>query len=317
MELVRDYFRNLPGTLGDRWNRFWFQPSDGFDLCVMRWPVGALALIWQLSFTPDLMRWYGPEGWFDGGMLEQWITAQSTLGFSGRLSYLYRLPAGSLWACHVLSSLVLLAFLLGFFTRVASVLSFAVVLSYMHRAPFLGSAIEVILTMLVGYLCLAPCGQALSLDARRSRRYRDPMSVSATIARRLMQVHLVAIYGTMALSKLGGPTPTWWNGEAIWWLTAQPLTRDVDLSALRNLPILLNLWTYGVLMSELAFVLFVWSPLLRPLVMIASAISWISLAVATGSLALPVTMLVANLVFVSSQVWREGLGRQAPAAVRA
>jgi hypothetical protein len=210
--------------------------------------------------------------------------------------------------------LVLLAFTLGWLTRVTSVLSLVVILSYIHRAPFLCGVIELVLTMFVAYLCLAPCGRALSLDAFVSRTQRDLTSVWFTIARRLIQVHLVAIYAVMALSKLGGEAGTWWNGEAIWWLAAQPLARDVDLTGLRSVPLLLNLWTYGVLISEFAFVLFVWSPWLRPLVLTASAVSWLSLALATGIPALPLTMLVANLVFVPAKTWRELLARPSAAA---
>ena len=203
MNRVRDYFRGLAAIAGSNWNRFWYQPSDGFDLCVLRIFVGSLALVWQLSYTPDLMRWFGPQGWFDAGVLDQWLTAESTLGFSGRLSFLYTPTLGALWSCHIASGVALLAFTLGAWTRLTSVLSFAIVLAYIHRAPFVCGATEVVLAMLVGYLCLAPCGRALSIDVRRnSGPPAHLITPWATSARRLLQVHLVAIYGIMALSKL-------------------------------------------------------------------------------------------------------------------
>ena len=99
----------------------------------------------------------------------------------------------------------------------------------------------------------------------------------------------------------------------MWWLTAQPLSRDVNLAALRNLPLLLNLWTYAILGAEFSFALFVWNAWLRPLVLVATTVSWLSLAVATGNFALPITMIVANLVFVPAWLWRELFSR--PAAV--
>jgi hypothetical protein len=314
MSRVRDYFRGLSAELGGAWNRFWFHPSDPFDLCVMRIVFGALALLWQLSYTADLIRWFGRLGWFDAGVIDKWITAESAGSFNGRLSFLFNDTTSVLWTMHGLSSLVLLAFTLGVFTRVTSVLSFAVVLAYIHRAPFVCSATEVVLSMLIGYLCLAPCGQALSWDARRRPATTPRDSVWATLARRLLQVHLVAIYLVMALSKLGAPT--WWNGEAVWWLAAQPLSRDVNLLALRDLPLVLNLWTYGILIVEFSFVLFVWNLWLRPLVLAAATASWISLALASGNFALPITMIVAHLVFVPSWFWKESIARPAAAPGR-
>ncbi len=321
MNQLRYYFRGLSAEVGSRWNRFWFEPSDAYDLCVFRFAVGILALIWQLSYSPDLMRWFGPQGWFDGGVLNQWLTAESTSGFSGRLSFLYMPDRLGLWVCHVISAVVLTAFALGLFTRVTSILSFVVVLAYVHRAPFVCGATEVVLTMMVGYLCLAPCGEAFSLSTWISKRSpansgRTIRRTSwATLARRLLQVHLVAIYLIMALSKLGAAT--WWNGEAIWWLAAQPLSQKFDFSNLRDVPLVLNLWTYAILISEFSFAVCVWNLWLRPLVLVATTISWISLAVATGSLALPITMIVAGLVFVPSWFWKHLFARSVVESVPA
>jgi hypothetical protein len=133
-----------------------------------------------------------------------------------------------------------------------------------------------------------------------------------TIARRLLQVHLVAIYAVMALSKLGAAT--WWNGEAIWWLSAQPLSRSWELSGLRQFPLLLNLWTYFVLAAEFGFVVCVWNPWLRPLALAAATASWISIGIAAGSFALPLTMVIANLVFVPSEFWKEIFAQHGSAA---
>jgi hypothetical protein len=116
-----------------------------------------------------------------------------------------------------------------------------------------------------------------------------------------MQVHLVLLYLGMACAKLIGAT--WWNGEAIWWLAAQPMTQLVDLSWLRERQIgqiVLNLWTHGVLATELAFVVLVWNAWTRPLVLTISALSWLSVGLASGNLGLTLTMWVASLCFVNN-----------------
>lgn len=47
---------------------------------------------------------------------------------------------------------------------------------------------------------------------------------------------------------------------------------------------------------------------LRPLMLVLSAIIWISVAVATGYVGLAAVMMVANLAFVPSTFWGERLG---------
>jgi hypothetical protein len=113
------------------------------------------------------------------------------------------------------------------------------------------------------------------------------------------------VYLLMFCSKLAGVI--WWNGEAIWWSATQPSAQMFDVSVLRSQPVLLNLWTYFILLSEASMVTLIWNSWLRPLVWAVSALSWLSVAFATGNWGLTFTMWVANLAFVSSAQWRAWL----------
>ena len=53
-----DTFRSF----GDKWNRFWFAPSDPYVVSVLRVVVGVFALAYHASFTSDLARWFGTYG---------------------------------------------------------------------------------------------------------------------------------------------------------------------------------------------------------------------------------------------------------------
>jgi hypothetical protein len=153
---IGQYFSGLANYVGSSWNRFWFLPSDVFGLCVQRIACGVLAIVWQLSFTPHLVTWFGTKGWFDAGLYRSWVLDESVRTFSGRLSYLFVSSDSMLWTLHIAGTIVLAAFSVGLWTRITSILSLVVVLAYIHRAPFLSGPAEPVLTMMIGYLCLAP-----------------------------------------------------------------------------------------------------------------------------------------------------------------
>jgi hypothetical protein len=211
--------------------------------------------------------------------------------------------------------LVVLAFTLGLFTRITNVLSLVIVLAYVHRAPMITGPLEPILTMMLLYLCIAPSGSRLSLDAllRRRKLVRasgsegqaddcDAHSAAANISLRLMQVHLAGFYLMMGLTKLAGET--WWAGEAVWWLIARTETRMLDLSFLHSHILAINLWTHVVVLFELTFGVLIWNRLARPLLLSAGVFVWISLALLTGLVSFCLLMLIANLCFVPPEYVR-------------
>ena len=71
MSEIKRYFQGLSQHVGAAWNRFWFEPSDALDLCVLRFFVGLLALLWHASFGFDLVRWFGRDGWLAGDTMQR------------------------------------------------------------------------------------------------------------------------------------------------------------------------------------------------------------------------------------------------------
>lgn len=218
------YFRALGERFGDAWNRFWFAPGDPFTLCLLRVFAGSMALYLHATYTPDLLRFFG----FNGLVPVETVRQLRGEGFG--LSYLDYLEGGlELRVAHALGFVVLACFTLGLFTRIAAVAALAVVLSYIHRGPWLTHLVEPILAFVLFYLCLAPCGRYLSIDrwlaVRKAARggtqpaFLEKKSVAANIALRLLQIHLAVVYVMMAAGKLSGAAletgPVWWTGEAL------------------------------------------------------------------------------------------------------
>jgi len=312
---LRNYVVTSLEACGAGWNRFWFTPTDPIVLGAVRIATGLMALYWQLSYTPDLVEFFGRQGILPLEMLESWR------GDALNFSYFDEpLGATPLYALHFAGTLVLMLFTLGVFTRFTSIAALLVTLSYIHRGPMLTALMEPILALIQFYLCLGPSGAAVSVDAWRQNRSRQarglavatPVSSWATVAIRLLQVHITAVYVMMALAKIG--SPAWWNGSAIWWLVVRPESQGFwlvpKLSGHLNL---IEAWTHAIVLFELSFPLLVWNRYTRPLALAVSVPMWLLLALATGLNTFALTMLIANLAFVSPSLLRELLGSRAGA----
>jgi hypothetical protein len=321
---LTEYAASLADEVGAGWNRFWFTPSDPLPASVLRIPVGLLALAWVGSFTPELVEWLGPQGWLPPASVAQLTGAVPLPGMTGEMVFRpspfnYLAEAWQVWVVHSLCLAAVFAFTAGLWARITGPLAALAVLSYIHRDPFITDQFEALLVPALIYLAIAPSGAYLSLD--RCLLGRDcssaaPADWTATLALRLLQIHLTAFFLLSALAKLSAGTEglhAWWLGEAAWSLIAKTDSRVVDLSGLRDSLFLVNFWTHAIVAYELAFVPLAWSPLLRPLVLAAGVIVWTSIALVTGLFLYCVLMIVLTFAFVPAEGWRMLLGMNAPA----
>lgn len=299
---------------GSGWNRFWFAPSDPASLGAVRIAVGLIALYWQLTYTPDLIAFFGADGLIPLEALRQWQGDSAVFTFFDE-----RLSPAALLTLHFLGTAVLALFTLGLWTRITSVAALLVTLSYIHRGPMLTAQMEPILALALFYLCIGPSGGALSWDAWRKKQAAQcsgtksaASSSWATVALRLLQVHITVVYVMMALAKVA--SPAWWNGSAIWWLIARPESggfRWIEWVAPHLM--LIEAWTHATVLFELAFPILIWNRFARPFVLLLSVPMWLLLAAATGMNLFALTMLAANLAFVSPSVIRAALAPRSTA----
>lgn len=311
---MRDYFSQF--LSGHAWNRFWYTPRDARVLSMMRIGVGAMALYALLCYTPDLRKFFGPSGLLPASTVEAVMfaeaeTAERPAFLYGRMlmaiNYLawFENEPSMLWGAHLVGIAILAALVAGFKTRVTSILALIVTLTYIHRGQVLNAQLEPIVSMVMAYLCLGPCGAYYSVDhwlASRHATAAPPPSIGANIATRLLQIHLSAIYIMMGFGKLVrlGVTDgaVWWTGDAVWWLIAKPGGSLVDLTWLYAHPFVIDAWTQAIVFFELAFGIFIWKAWARPALLVLAVPMWLSLAVLTGLTPWCVMMLAANLAFV-------------------
>ncbi len=311
MSAVSRYLGTTARNFGDGWNRFWFTPSQPLPLAMLRIGAGSVAFWMILTFSFDLLRYFGPSGIVSVSMLERlYPSATST-----RFSYLDFAPdSGSLQAMHYAGLAILAAFTLGLWTRITSVLSLVVFLAYFHRGPMLTSVGEPVVALLLFYLCFGPCGACLSIDAWRRRAANPSLLVArpayaATVSTRLIQVHTSLIYFLMFCATLQY-NAVWWNGTAVWWLIARPESCLIDLRWLYQFPYVINIWTASLILFYLAFAVLIWNRAARPLLVAWSIPVWIGTAVLTGLVPFCVAMFCCGLSFVSAEQWQAILSRR-------
>ncbi|MEU1149009.1 HTTM domain-containing protein [Streptomyces sp. NPDC005863] len=138
-----------------------------YQTAVVRIGFAGTWLFFLLRELPHRQEMYGPDGPWN------WDMAQQLIANNGAFTALMW-SDGNLWfeavyALAVLSSALLL---LGWHTRVMSVLFMIGVLSLQNRSIFMGDGGDNVIHLMATYLVFIRCGQVWSLDARRAARAR-------------------------------------------------------------------------------------------------------------------------------------------------
>jgi predicted DCC family thiol-disulfide oxidoreductase YuxK len=326
------YFSGLGDALRRGWNRFFFSAADPTSLGLIRAAVGLLAFWSLIVFGLDLHDYFGRTGWAEPGAIQE---INRPLAWS----FWFLVPDGWLRAVWFLCLITLALFTLGLFSRVTAVLSWVIIVSTVRRVPIALYGFDQIVSALAFYLAVTcASGQAVSLDrfwrrwrgARRGLARRpDPAgadrignpiesgaprpSISANLALRLIQLHLVVIYGVAGLAKLQGPS--WWTGLALWKTMTTGEFVVFDFTALAAWPMLVNLLTHASLTLELLYPVVVWVKAVRPLALLLVFALHLGIAVMSPGLTeFALIMIAANLAFVPGP-WLRSLvtGGAAPA----
>lgn len=222
-------------------------------------------LVWGLA----LEAFFGPAGWQDPLLV---ATRQQE---SVAWSLWWFVPPEHLRTFHYAGLAIIGCYTVGLFTRVTTVAAWIVAVSYINRAPMANFGLDQVNSMILLYLCLAPCGAAFSVDrlwrAYRARRANRPLpppaaTVMTRVATRLLQVHVAILYLFAGLSKLKGQS--WWTGDAVWLGAANYEYQSGSLEWLAWHPHLVNFLTHATVFFELTFCVFVWKRSLRPLVLL-------------------------------------------------
>jgi hypothetical protein len=261
-------------------------------MAALRIACALLVLGWALSLLPDAQAFLSEDG----------LTSGPVTGSAGWWAVGVPSPYGGI----TLLGLAALALLVGWHTRVASVLVALLLLVLQRRDVYVLNSGDLLLRELAIYVALMPAGECWSFDARRrGSRKRAPWGL------RLLQVQVSALYLFSVLAKLHGSS--WQDGSAVGkavqledlqrFVVPFPFATSVTFSALL---------TYGTLLVEAFLVVGLWLPRTRWWAMAAGVavhlgieatllIGWFSFAV-----------IACYLAFVPADVLRRVVRRPLP-----
>ncbi|MFC5062979.1 HTTM domain-containing protein [Actinomycetospora atypica] len=288
--------RGAAGRVRDRWNTFWFRPEPTSTIAVVRIVFGAVATLWTLSQAPDLLAFYGPTGVLATAP-PLGTGSWSVLAVSDRAPVLI-----ALWAATLLGAV---GVMVGFRTRLATILLLVGVVSFERRNPEILNAGDVLLRNLAFYLLFAPAGEALSVDRRRRARDRFwEFPLAAPWALRLMQIQLSVVYFTTLWEKLQGDL--WRDGSAVSYaLRVHDIHRFPTPEFVTGSVVLTELLTFGTLLLEMGLAVLVWNRGLRPWVLGGGVLLHLSIGFSIMVGFFTMLMLTTYLTFVPPETARD------------
>jgi hypothetical protein len=360
------FFRGLVRA----WDRFFFAPADPTPLAMIRICGGLLILYIHLVYSFDLYAFFGKDAWINLDTVNEirhtapntrlpwgWPSDDTAFDFTKRTKedqeYFLKWRVDpefvvakgawkwSIWyhvtdrtwmaVCHGFILFAMLCLTLGLCTRIAAVVTWLGLLSYVHRSPTTLFGMDTIMIVVSLYLLIAPSGAVLSLDRVLARwraqwkgepadaREGPPQpSVSANFALRLLQIHVCIIYFASGVSKLQGTT--WWSGTAVWGTMANysfsPMQNQLYMDYLRLLADNRWLWelvttasTTFTLAFEIAFLFVVWTRPLRWVMVVSAVFLHAGIAFFMGLVGFSLIMIVLVSSFIPAEAIHRWLDR--------
>ena len=297
---VASYTQEVRKAIVDGWDHFWFRAIDPATLCLIRILAGCMIFYTHLVWTLDLNGFLGENSRISDDFVSRFHDPLRS-GFHFAWSFWHYIQSpGLICIVHCFCLLTIALFTVGAFSRVTSVLTWLITLSYAHRLPGTLFGLDQINVMLAMYLAIGPCGACYSIDRWRAQKKRTgpvrPL-VSANVAIRLMQLHLCVIYLFAGFGKLLGAS--WWDGTAIWLSFANLEYQSINMTWLCRFPRFLNLMTHVALAWEVAYIALIWPRLTRPFMVLMAIPIHLGIAMCLGMITFGMVMLIANLAFVS------------------
>ncbi len=255
------------------WNRFFFRPTSGRSLGIIRIGFGLIALA-NLGFCAvDLEHWYTDAGLIQGDAIR---------AVAGRFQHSplhYIQDPASVRVAFGFTAVAAAFLTIGLRTRLMGILFYLGMLSLQLRNTSSSSGADVLLMTFAFNLMLSPCGASYSVDAWLERRRRGGTAAEALIlpwTLRLIQIQICLVYVVAGVLKASGTY--WQNGTALHYVFTNTEVRRLDLSFLTQYPTLINLMTYGAVVSEFFLAFFLWFRSWRPFVI------WVGIALHAGIL---------------------------------
>ncbi|MEM7436777.1 MAG: HTTM domain-containing protein [Myxococcota bacterium] len=233
---------------------------DTRTLGLTRIAIGLMLLFDLAKRSTEISLWF-----VDTGLIPNEMILAHPIRPYGYSFFNYIDSEAGVIAAFVGVAVVYLCFLVGFWTRLFHVLSFACLISLHIRNDLLANGGDYVFGDLVLWTAFLPLGASFSADAWRRRRSGKPPLASphVSVAVFVALFQLAIIYFFNAVHKGG---ETWRDGTAVYWLAQQE--RIVTFAGYwmrENLPLwVFQFLTYLTLVIEYLLPFLIFSPWGRP-----------------------------------------------------
>jgi uncharacterized membrane protein YphA (DoxX/SURF4 family) len=249
----------LARRIYDGWNRFFFEPTSPATIAVFRICFGFVIFLAVLGRYPFREMFYGEHAIVSYETMNAYFPEPAWLYFR----WLPQSdPALNLYFLGLLAATVCL--ILGFCTRLSSVLVFLGLISLSNRNLFIDNAGDDLMRINALIMMFSQAGRAYSID-RLIRRRRglegEALPLLTPWAQRLMQIQVAYLYADTFILKL--PGEGWQNGTALYYAL-----NYIELRRFRFPFMFYYLWqiklaTWGTMLGEAALAFLVWFRRLR------------------------------------------------------
>ncbi len=282
-------------TLVTAWNTFFFQPEQATTLALFRIIFSTAVLLVTVSQYSNARKWYGVHGVFPHSLHQKRFekirfNLFSYLPPNDNVIYL-------LLAIQTISSICML---IGFFTPLAAIIQFLVLISLHNRNPYVLQGGDEVIRLMSFLLIFAPSGAALSIDHWMSTGYQDFTGTTVTIspwAVRLMQLQLSIIYLRNFYWKALGNT--WWQGTAVYYALNLDRFKRFSFPSLTKNMLLIRFCTWGTLGWEGGVGILLWIEETRYVALILTMVMHLAFDIFLNVYYFSLTMIICLILFIS------------------
>jgi hypothetical protein len=239
--------------------RFWFGQIDLRPLGLMRIVFGSVLLFSVLDLAPILLTFVSDDGVMPRGTLLTSVVRPNRIcvfDFAG--------PSWVVIALYVLMLMSIVAFTVGWHSRIATFASFVLLAGINERNLMLFDGSDSALRVMLFWLVFMPVGARYSVDALlRARRGEPTRTHGPALPIRMGQLQIAWVYADTTFCKW--PGHQWHDGTALRLALALRHLFVRDLGAwMFHRPLLVSVATRGTVVIESLFLPLVFLPLWRP-----------------------------------------------------
>jgi hypothetical protein len=280
------------------WYSIFLKPQSCLPISLFRICLGLCVFISAILSGPDLMIWFGTQGW---------VSTHFNLGHRPDLFLV--LGGGDSSVVFVYWTLVIssITLTLGLFSRISAGLVWLALISLNNYNPWAFDSGEALRRICAFFLMFSPCGSLLSLDRYIAVKWKNDQRpaeeiLAAPWAQRLIQMQVACVYWQAFWGKL--PGPAWQDGSALYYvLHLHQLTRV-------SIPFLFdNIWfcklsSWATLVIEFSLWALIWIKDWRYAILIAGLFLHIGIDLTMNIPVFEWAMMSTYLLFVDAKDYR-------------